>query len=92
MKIGYQSKLVKFFSKENCPNCLPMKEIVKDLQQKGIIVQNFDVDSIDGRAEAMFYDVMGTPSMVLVDKSGKELTSWRSRVPKAEEILKNFEE
>ena len=92
MKIAYQSKLVKFFSKENCPNCVPMKEIVKDLQLKGVIVQNFDVDSVDGRAEAMFYDVMGTPSMVLVDLKGHELVSWRSKVPKADEVLKTFEE
>jgi thioredoxin-related protein len=92
MKIGYQARLVKFFGKENCPNCVPMKEIVKDLQKNGIIVQQFDVDSVDGRAEAMFYDVMGTPSLVLVDQKGNELTSWRSKVPDAQEVLKNFEE
>jgi len=92
MKIGYQSKLVKFFSRENCPNCVPVKEIMKELQQNGITVQQFDIDSVDGRAEAMFYDVMGTPSTVMVDKKGNELLSWRSKVPSAGEILKAFEE
>ncbi len=90
--IVYQTKLVKFFSKENCPNCVPMRDIVKDLQKRGIIVQNFDVDSVDGRAEAMFYDVMSAPSLVVVDRKGNELTSWRSMVPSAQEILRNFEE
>jgi thioredoxin-related protein len=92
MKIGYQSKLVKFFSRDYCPYCVPVKEIMKELQQNGITVQQFDIDSVDGRAEAMFYDVMGTPSTVMVDKKGNELLSWRSKVPSAGEILKAFEE
>jgi len=91
MKIEYQTRLVKFFSKENCPGCVPVKEIAEELQKRGIIVQHIDVDSVDGRAEAMFYDVMGTPSTVIVDQDGNELVSWRSKVPDKQTILGLFE-
>lgn len=92
MKLEYQTKLVKFFTKENCPNCPPAKEVAKELLKRGIIVQQFDIDSIDGRAEAMFYDVMGTPSTVVVDKEGNELMSWRGKAPDRQAILHAFEE
>ena len=92
MKIGYQTKLVKFFSRENCPNCPPAKEVAEELRKRGIVVQYFDVDTVDGRAEAMFYDVMGTPSTVLVDEKGNELMSWRGRVPDKQALLSAFEE
>ena len=92
MKIGYQTKLVKFFSRENCPKCPPAKEIAEELKKMGIIVQQFDVDSVDGRAEAMFYDVMGTPSTLIVDKDGNELASWRGDKPDRQKILSFFEE
>lgn len=91
MKLGYQTRLVKFFGKENCPNCVPVKEIVRELRQKGIIVEYVDVESVDGRAEAMFYDIMSTPSTVVVDQSGNEVVSWRSKTPKTQEILSFFE-
>jgi len=92
MKFAYQTKLVKFFSKDSCPNCPPAKEIAEDLKRRGVIVQYFDVDSVDGRAEAMFYDVMGTPSTVLVDERGNELMSWRGKAPDKQAILGVFEE
>jgi len=92
MKFAYQTKLVKFFSKDSCPNCPPAKEIAEDLKRRGVIVQYFDVDSVDGRAEAMFYDVMGTPSTVLVDENGNELMSWRGKTPDKQAILSVFEE
>lgn len=90
MKFAYQTKLLKFFSKDNCPNCPPAKEVAEDLKRRGIIVQYFDVDSIDGRAEAMFYDVMGTPSTVLVDERGNEMMSWRGKPPDKQAILDVF--
>jgi hypothetical protein len=40
----------------------------------------------------MFYDVMGTPSTVVVDKEGNELMSWRGTAPDRQAILHAFEE
>lgn len=91
MKIEYQTKLVKFFTKESCPNCPPAKEVANELLKRGVIVQQFDVDSVEGRAEAMFYDVMGTPSTVVVDERGNELASWRGKPPDRQAILDIFE-
>ncbi len=91
MKIGYQTRL-KFFSKDNCPNCVPAKEIVEAIKKQGIIVEQYNVDSVDGRAEAMFYDVMGTPSTVLVDPKGNEIASWRGAVPNKQTLLDLFRE
>jgi thioredoxin-related protein len=91
MKIEYQTKL-KFFSKDNCPNCIPAKEIVEAIKKRGVIVEHYNVDSVDGRAEAMFYDVMGTPSTVLVDPKGNEIASWRGAVPSKQTLLDLFRE
>ena len=49
-------------------------------------VQVFDVTSIDGLAEASFYNVLATPSVLVLDSSGKEIAAWRGEAPDASAI------
>lgn len=68
---------VKLFVKDNCPRCPAAKQALDGLD--GLLVYN--VDEIDGLAEASFYSVLATPSALVVDADGNEIESWRGVVP-----------
>lgn len=73
---------VKLFIKEDCPRCPAAKRACEGVQN----VQIFDVTSIDGLAEASFYNVLATPSVLVLDSSGKEIAAWRGEAPDASAI------
>ena len=77
---------VKIFTKTQCPKCLAVKEIGKKLKEDGVPVFYYDMDTTDGLAEASFYSVLSTPSLVVEDGEERELISWRGRVPTLEEV------
>jgi len=66
---------LKIFTKKECPNCPPAKKVAKDIGEAGVSVEYYDVEDVNGMAEASFYMVMATPTAVLVDDSGKEIDS-----------------
>lgn len=78
--------MVKIFWKDNCPNCPPAKEVGKRLEENGISVEYHDIQSIDGMSEALYYNILSSPSIVIADGDG-EIASWRGNVPTVEEIL-----
>ena len=77
---------LKLFIKKDCPNCPAAKKVVKDLEEAGVPVEYYDVNTIDGMTEGSFYMIMATPTTVLVDGSGKEIDSWRGQPPDAEKV------
>ena len=62
--------LIKIFTKAKCPRCPAVKEIGKELKKEGVPVLNYDLDTIDGLAEASFYSILSTPSIVIEDEEG----------------------
>jgi thioredoxin-related protein len=46
------------------------------------------VEQADGLAQASYYGVMSTPSIVVVDETEKEVFSWHGRMPETDEIRK----
>lgn len=84
--------ILKLFTQPNCPKCPTAKELVKNLKIKNssgienLKIENFDVIQADGLAEASFYSVMGTPSLILCDDQGKEIAGWRSETPTLENL------
>ncbi len=74
---------LKIFVKEDCPKCPAAKEVAK--QFKGP-VEVFDIEHFEGLAEAAFYGVQCTPSILLIDDGGRELKAWRCEVPSPKEI------
>ncbi len=68
---------VKLFVKQDCPRCPAAKKACEGL----LHVSEYDVDSIDGLAEASFYGVMATPSVLVVDSTGREVAGWRGEAP-----------
>ena len=83
---------VKFFSQENCPKCPAAKAVIEELRAQGLPVEYYDVKTIDGRAEAIYYGLMSTPSTVVTNNSDVELYSWRGEVPEKKKILELWEQ
>jgi len=78
--------MVKIFWQDNCPHCPAAKEVGKELEGKDIVVEYHDIRSIDGMSEALFFNILASPSILITDGNG-EIASWRGNVPTAEEIL-----
>jgi ribonucleoside-triphosphate reductase len=58
------------FTRQQCPNCPPLAEAVR---QVGLDGQTVDTDTADGLAIAHGHDVLATPTVILFDQSGREL-------------------
>jgi len=78
--------IVKIFSMKECPKCASAKKFKKQLDEEGIKAEIYDVKTVDGLAEATLFGIMGTPSVVVVDDSNKEMKTWRSEIPSMKEI------
>lgn len=79
--------IVKIFWQKDCPKCPSAKELGKILEKDGVAIEYHDLQSMDGLAEASFYDVLSTPSIVITNDN-KEVAAWRGETPKLDEIKK----
>jgi len=66
---------VKLFWKHGCQKCITAKEICKN---SALTVKEYDVNSVEGMAEASFHQVIRTPAIVLVDDDENEIKKWDS--------------
>ncbi len=72
----------KLFWKDDCPKCPAAKETVSAING----VEYFSLDDPSGLAEAAFYSVMSTPSLVISNDDGSEVASFRGEVPAVSEL------
>ncbi len=77
---------IKLFWKKNCPRCPSAKELAAKLEAKGVKVEYYDVESVEGMAEAGMHSVLATPSIVVVDSEDEEIAAWRGSVPGEQEL------
>lgn len=75
---------VKFFWKEDCPKCPNAKARMSDIKN----VQYYNLDEPEGLAEAAFYSVMSTPSVVISNDNGSEVVAFRGDVPEKKVLQK----
>lgn len=75
--------ILKVFTQPMCPACPPAKELAKKLE-KYVTVEYIDVSQPQGLDEAMKYNVMATPTLILVDKDVKKV--WTG-TPDENEVL-----
>ncbi len=73
---------LKVFVKENCQKCPAAKEVANRFPESEV----YDVEQVDGLAEAAYYSVLCTPSIVVVDEQGSEVYAWRCNVPSSKDI------
>lgn len=79
-------KIIKIFTSQSCPNCPPAKVMGEELKNKGFDVRMFDVSEADGLAEAQICGIMAVPTVIIADENDDEIFSWRSGVPRMEEV------
>jgi thiol-disulfide isomerase/thioredoxin len=78
--------LIKIFTKAKCPKCPAVKEMSTKLMKEGVPVLNYDLDTVEGLAEASFYSILSTPSIIIEDEEEREVISWRGVVPTLQEV------
>lgn len=77
---------IKIFTKAECPKCPAAKEMGSILQQEGLQVNYYDLETPDGLAEAAFYSVLSTPTIIIEDQDARILAGWRGSIPTLQEI------
>jgi glutaredoxin len=77
---------IKIFTKAECPKCPAAKEIGSILQLEGLQVNYYDLETPDGLAEAAFYSVLSTPTIIIEDQDERILAGWRGSIPTLQEI------
>lgn len=82
--------ILKLFTQPNCSRCPVAKKLVDDLRLtvNDLRIEEYDVTTVEGLAEASFYTVMATPSILIFDDNNKKIGDWRGESPKIEEVLK----
>jgi thioredoxin-related protein len=78
---------LKLFWRKECKKCQPAKMACKYLEENGFEVEYYDIDTVNGMAEAAFYEVISTPTAIVVDERGNEIASWRGEVPDTKIIM-----
>jgi len=76
---------IKIFWQPECLKCPKIKELGEILKKEGYEVQLFNVKEVEGMAESIYYDVLSTPSVVVVE-NGEQKASWLDEVPAVESI------
>jgi ribonucleoside-triphosphate reductase len=73
-RTGIVSYLV--FTRAACPNCPAVRDYLAGSDLPGVVV---DVDTADGLDLARQYEVLSTPTAILLDAAGDEVTRARDR-------------
>ncbi len=81
---------VKIFVKAKCPKCPATKEIELTLKKEGVAVYHYDLDTLDGLAEASYYSILSTPSIIIENEKEEEVVSWRGVVPSLQEVKQHL--
>jgi len=81
-------KQIKIFTKNECSKCPAAKEVGGRLQEEGAEVTYYDLETPDGLAEAAFYSVLATPTIIVEDEHDTIIAGWRGSVPDFPEIKK----
>ena len=75
--------ILKLFTKPDCVKCPAAKKVVKEVEHK-VTVENHDITTEDGLTEALQYDVMSTPSIIVLNHDNDVVGEWRGEAPSLE--------
>jgi hypothetical protein len=78
---------LKVFTQPSCMKCPPAKKVVEQVEDK-FKVEYYDIKTEDGLAEALSYDIMSTPSLVIVNDKGHVVKDWVGQAPTVDELTK----
>jgi len=77
--------LVKIFWQPDCPKCPKAKELGEILKKEGHNVELFNIKEVEGLAESLFYDILSTPSIIILENNEKK-AAWYGEVPEIKDI------
>jgi len=78
---------IKIFTKQECPRCPQAKQLGTEIEQDGHSVISYDIETVDGLAEATFHSVQATPTIIVEDADENVIADFRGQVPSREELL-----
>ena len=81
---------VKLFWKTECPHCGNAKIVGVQLKDEGLEVHDYNLDTSDGLAEASFYGVMSTPTIIIEDENENTIALFSGQVPSFAEVKKTI--
>lgn len=87
---------ISVFGKEGCAKCDSTKRKLNHLLgrwelDKEVNVVFHDMETLDGRAEGAFYDVMNVP-VTMIENEGQEVARWDGEVPNSQAVRLVIEE
>ena len=77
---------VKVFVKDGCYQCPSAKEVGGRLEKEGVNVLYYDLETAGGLAEASYYGVLSTPTMIVEDTDENTVADFRGTVPTLQTI------
>lgn len=80
--------ILKLFTQPTCGKCPSAKQIVAEVRSKksDVRIEEYDVTTVDGMAEASFYTVMATPTILVCDNGGKIIKGFSGEAPSIQEL------
>lgn len=66
--------------------CPAAKEVGSHLEKEGLRLQCYDIDTADGLAEASYYGILSTPTMIIEDDHENLLADFRGTVPTLQQV------
>ena len=73
---------VKLFIREDCPECPAAMRACEGISNLSV----YDLSDLQGIVEASSLGIRLTPSVIVVDSSGREVAAWRGEAPDPSEI------
>jgi hypothetical protein len=73
---------VKLFVREDCPRCPAAFRACEGIAALSV----YDIGDMDGLAEASTWGIQATPTVLVVDSSGREVAAWRGEAPDAAQL------
>ncbi|HOC38514.1 MAG TPA: thioredoxin family protein [Thermodesulfobacteriota bacterium] len=81
---------VKVFWRTECPQCGNAKVVGGQLKDDGLDVYDYDLDTSDGLAEASYYGVMSTPTIIVEDEQENTIALFTGRIPSYAEVKRTL--
>lgn len=77
--------ILKFFTQPLCPKCPAAKAIIKKIEHK-IKLEEYDITTVDGLSEALYYNTIITPSIVIIDYENNIIGKFIGETPNQPDI------
>ncbi len=78
--------VIKLFVQQKCHKCPQAKEVGNILKDEGFKVEEYDIKTADGMAEAAFHSIQSTPVIILEDSDENIIAEFRDEIPTPQKV------